>query len=44
MVAYNHSNSRFQNGSGVMDQLMRPFTYGKYAGERHAYSLNPKTF
>jgi len=44
MVCYTHSNSRFQNGSGVMDQLMRPFTYEKYAGERHAYSLNPKTF
>ena len=45
MVCYTHSNSRFQNGSGVMDQLMRPFTYDKYnVGERHAYSLNPKTF
>ena len=37
-------NSRRQKGSGVIDTLMKPFTYEKYPGERHGYSLNPQTF
>ena len=42
MVCYNHGR---QQGSGsVIDTLMKPFTYEKYPGERHGYSLNPKTF
>ena len=31
-------------GSGMMDTLLRPFTYEKYKGEHHARSLNPNTF
>ena len=37
-------NKRKTNGGGVVDNLLKPFTYEKYAGERHGYSLNPKTF
>ena len=32
------------NGCGVIDSLMKPFTYEKYPGERHAYALAPSTF
>jgi len=31
-------------GCGTIDTLMKPFTYEKYPGERHAYSLSPSTF
>ena len=41
MVCFDH---RRQQGSGVIDTLMKPFTYEKYKGERHGYSLNPNTF
>ena len=44
MVCYSHSTSRFQQGSGAIDTLMRPFIAEKFAGERHAYSLSPTTF
>ena len=37
------TNKRIQ-GSGILDNRMRPFTYEKYKGERHAYSLAPSTF
>ena len=37
-------NKRKMNGGGIVDNLLKPFTYEKYAGERHGYSLNPKTF
>ena len=37
-------NSKNQKGGGIMDTLMKPFTYEKYKGERHGYSLNSKTF
>ena len=42
MVCYG-TNKRIK-GSGMLDNLMKPFTYEKYLGERHGYSLNPKTF
>ena len=41
MVCYTHSNSRFQNGSGTMDSLLRPFTVSKYGNEMHSRSLDP---
>ena len=44
MVCYTHSNSRFQNGSGLMDSLLRPFTVSKYGNEMHSRSLDPKHF
>ena len=31
-------------GSGVFDSLLKPFTVEKYAGERHARSLDAKHF
>ena len=31
-------------GCGTIDTLMNPFTYEKYPGERHAYSMAPSTF
>ena len=33
-----------QKGGGIMDNLMKNFTYEKYPGERHAYSLDPKHY
>ena len=33
-----------QKGSGIIDSLMKNFTFEKYPGERHGYSLNPNTF
>ena len=33
-----------QNGSGVMDTLMKTFTAEKYPNERHAYSLDVNHF
>ncbi len=42
MVCFS-TNNRI-NGGSIMDTLMKPFTYEKYAGERHAYSLAPSTF
>ena len=33
-----------QKGSGIIDSLMKKFTFEKYPGERHGYSLNPNTF
>ena len=44
MVCYTHCNSRFQQGCGILDTLMSPFTAEKFSGERHAYSLAPSTF
>ena len=44
MVAFSSYYGNKQRGSGIMDNLMKPFTYEKYKGERHGYSLNPKTF
>ena len=44
MVAYNHSSSRFQQGRGIMDSLLRPFTVSKYGNEMHSRSLDPKHF
>ena len=44
MVCYTHSNSRFQQGSGIVDNILQKFTAEKFAGERHAYSLSPSTF
>ena len=41
MVAFNHKK---QNGGSMFDNLLKPFTYEKYKGEHHGYSLNPKTF
>ena len=35
--------SRYK-GCGTIDTLMKPFTYEKYPGERHAYSMAPSTF
>ena len=32
------------NGCGTIDTLMKPFTYEKYPGEKHAYSMAPSTF
>ena len=42
MVCYTHSNSRLQQGSGIMDSLLRPFTVSKYGNEMHSRSLDPK--
>ena len=44
MVCYTHSNSRFQQGSGIMDSLLRPFTVSKYGNEMHSRSLDPNHF
>ena len=44
MVAFNAQRGRGNKGSEIMDQLLKTFTYEKYPGERHGYSLNPKTF
>ena len=44
MVCYTHSNSRFQQGSGLMDSLLRPFTVSKYGNEMHSRSLDPNHF
>ena len=46
MVCFNHDNSslRSQNGSGVIDTILKPFTYEKYKGEHHSYSLDPNHF
>ena len=44
MVCYNHSYSRLQQGCGILDTLLSPFTAEKFSGERHAYSLAPATF
>ena len=42
MVCFSQPNK--QKGSGIIDSLMKNFTFEKYPGERHAYSLNPNTF
>ena len=40
-----HGTSKRTQGSGsIIDSLTKPFTYEKNPGERHGYSLNPKTF
>ena len=44
MVCYTHSNSRLQQGSGLMDSLLRPFTVSKYGNEMHSRSLDPNHF
>ena len=44
MVCYTHSNSRLQQGSGIMDSLLRPFTVSKYGNEAHARSLDKNHF
>ena len=44
MVCYTHSNSRFLQGSGIMDSLLRPFTVSKYGNEMHSRSLDPNHF
>ena len=44
MVAFSKTYGNKQRGSGIMDNLLKPFTYEKYTGEHHGYSLNPKTF
>ena len=41
MVCYNH---RRQQGCGVIDTLMKPFTVSKYGSEAHARSLDPNHF
>ena len=41
MVCFDH---RRQQGSGVIDSIMKKFTAERYPGERHAYSLAPATF
>ena len=44
MVAYNYSSSMFQQGSGLMDSLLRPFSVSKYGNEMHSSSLDPNHF
>ena len=44
MVCYSHSSSRLQQGSGVLDDLLRPFTVNKYGNEAHARSLDKNHF
>ena len=44
MVCYSHSNSRLQQGAGLLDQLLKPFTAERYPRERHSYSLSSATF
>ena len=41
MVCYNH---RRQQGCGIIDTLMKPFTVSKYGSEAHARSLDPNHF
>ena len=36
--------NRKQNGGGVLDSLMRPFTVSKYGQEMHSRSLDPNHF
>ena len=40
MVAF----SRNQQGKGIVDSLLSPFTVEKYHGEKHARSLDPEHF
>jgi len=40
MVAF----SRKQQGKGIVDTLLSPFTVEKYQGEKHARSLDPEHF
>ena len=44
MVCYTHSISRFQQVSGIMDSLLRPFTVSKHGNEMHSRSLDPNHF
>ena len=44
MVCYSHSSSRLQQGCGVLDDLLRPFTVNKYGNEAHARSLDKNHF
>ena len=43
MVCIN-SKHRNQQGSGIIDNLLRPFTVRKYGNEMHARSLDPNHF
>ena len=44
MVGYNTHKNKNQKGCGILDNLLKPFTYEKYPNERHGYSLNPAHF
>ena len=44
MVCYSHSNSRLQQGRGMMDSLLRPFIVSKYGNVMHSRSLDPNHF
>jgi len=43
MVAHGDFHHKRQGG-GIIETLMKPFTYAAYPGEQHAYSLAPSTF
>ena len=42
MVVFSHKNK--QHGRGIIDDLLKPFTYARYPGEMHAISEAPDTF
>ena len=43
MVAFSNQNKK-QHGSGIIDTLLKPFTYERYPGEHHGISMSPNTF
>ena len=45
MVAFSWDQSlRSQNGNGIIDTMLKPFTVNKYGDERHMRSLDPNHF
>ena len=45
MVAFSWDQSlRSQNGNGITDTMLKPFTVNKYGDERHMRSLDPNHF
>jgi len=44
MVVFGHDKQNRQNGAGIIDTLLKPFTVERYKNERHARSLAPATF
>ena len=44
MVAHGDFHHKRQGGDGIIETLMKPFTYSRYPGELHARSLAPSTF
>ena len=44
MVAHAVMTEKVKKGNGIIDSLMKPFTYERFNGERHGISLAPATF